>query len=395
MSQNYDVLIVGGGMVGSTLAVALSQSASLKIALVEAFPPAPLQETDPFELRVSALTKTSEALLKRLNIWPFLQAQRLSEFTGMHVWETQSSHVHFDAAEIGEASLGHIVENRNLQLAATQACAQQSNIELFNKQKPVTLNEQTLTLENGLELTADLIIAADGANSQLRQWKDISFDGWDYQQSGIVCTVTTEKPHQHTAWQRFLAEGPLAFLPLADPHQCSIVWTNSTEEAELLCKLDDDAFKDILAKQFEHTLGEIVSVSERASFPLKLRHSDHYVEPGFALVGDAAHTIHPLAGQGVNIGLLDAITLANTVKEAHSQSRNIGSLHTLQKYQRKRKADNLLVQFTMDGIKRLFNHSLAPIQAIRRFGLQTVNKTPLLKLFFMKSAAGNRLNDLN
>jgi len=187
-----------------------------------------------------------------------------------------------------------------------------------------------------------------------------------------------------------LHEGPLAFLPLANLHQCSIVWSNSTEEADLLCQLDDEQFKLTLAKAFNYRLGEITTVSVRASFPLALRHAHHYVETGLALVGDAAHTIHPLAGQGVNIGLLDAATLAEVILDAHDKGRNIGSLHTLKKYQRRRQADNIAIQMTMDAFKRIFGSELAPIKWLRRFGLQTVDQSSLLKKLFMQQASGHR-----
>lgn len=388
MSQHYDVIIVGGGMVGATLAVALSEQASMKIALIEAHPATAL--TDKPELRVSALTHASETLLKNLAIWPLLQADRISPFSDMEVWETPSSLLHFDSADIGEAILGNIVENKNIQLASLERCQQQTNIDFLCPAMPESLTEKTLTLDDGRQLSADLIVAADGAHSQLRDWKDIQIHGWDYQQSAVVCYVTTEKPHQKTAWQRFLPEGPLAFLPLKNQHQCSIVWSNSTEEAELLNKLDDDTFKSTLEKVFQHTLGDIVDVSKRATFPLKLRHADHYVEPGFALVGDAAHTIHPLAGQGVNIGFLDAATLAEIVISAHQQGRDIGSLHTLKKYQRRRKGDNITMQLVMDAFKRVFGSDLEPIRWARRLGLKTVNQSALLKNLFMQQASGHR-----
>jgi len=392
MTQHYDVIIVGGGMVGSTLAVALSQQASLKIALVEANPLPQAIENNEYELRVSALSSASESLLKNLAIWPHIQTDRITAYTDMHVWETPSSQVHFDCADIGEPLLGHIVENRNIQQAALQRCQQISNISLIYPAKPTELVDQQLTLDNGQTLNADLIVAAEGANSPLRQWKNIEFKGWDYQQSAIVCTVTTEKPHRNTAWQRFLPEGPLAFLPLADPHQCSIVWTNSTEEAELLSELGDERFKSLLARQFNAELGDIVAISARAQFPLKRRHAEHYVESGFALVGDAAHTIHPLAGQGVNIGLLDAASLAEIVIDAHQKGRDIGSLHTLAKYQRRRKGDNLMMQLAMDGFKHLFTSDIEPVKQLRRFGLTSVNKTAWLKNLFMHNASGYRFS---
>ncbi|MFT7414849.1 MAG: 2-octaprenylphenol hydroxylase [Methylophagaceae bacterium] len=390
MSSHYDVIIVGGGMVGATLAVALTEPSNIKVALIEAHQAAPIAESDKPELRVTALTRASEMLLKNLNIWPQLIANRISPFTDMKVWETAASALHFDSADIGEPLLGHIVENRHLQQACLARCSQIANIDFLCPTRPASRTANTVVLEDGRVLTADLIVAADGAQSPLREWAGIASRGWDYQQTAVVCTVTTEQAHNKTARQRFLAEGPLAFLPLADPHQCSIVWSNSTEEAELLCQLDDDRFKQILGKAFQSALGDITNVSQRASFPLKLRHANHYVELGFALVGDAAHTIHPLAGQGVNIGLLDVVTLAEIVKEAHRKGRNIGSLHTLNKYQRRRKADNLSMQLTMDAFKRVFGSELPPIRWVRRLGLQTVNKQDLLKNLFMRQASGYR-----
>ena len=390
MSQHYDVIIVGGGMVGATLATALSQQASLNIALIEAYPPQAMTADDVPDLRVSALTRASTTWLNELAIWQQLIPSRISEFTDMKVWETPANIVHFDSADIGEARLGHIIENRHLQQAGLAQCEQAQNITFLCPAKPISRTDNSLILEDGRHLTANLIIAADGANSPLREWANIKVQGWDYDQTAIVCTVTTEQPHNKTARQHFLPEGPLAFLPLAHSNQCSIVWSNSTEEAELLNQLDDDDFKLALAKAFNHQLGEVVDISQRASFPLKLRHADHYVETGFALVGDAAHTIHPLAGQGVNIGLLDAKALADIVIEAHSKGRDIGSLHTLKKYQRRRKADNIAMQLTMDLFKRGFGSELAPIRWARRFGLRTVNKHNILKKLFMHQAAGYR-----
>jgi len=390
MNHEYDVIIVGGGMVGATLAAALSQQTSLNIALIEAYQPAALTEQDQPDLRVSAINRASETLFKNLGIWQNLMAKRISSFTDMHVWETSSSSLHFDSADIGEPWLGYIIENRHLQQAILMHCRQQTNIDFICPAKPTGRDGHQLTLDDGRILTAPLIVGADGAQSPLKEWAGIKTHGWDYKQSAVVCTVTTEKTHQQTAWQHFLSDGPLAFLPLADPHQCSIVWSTVPEEADLLCNLADDKFSSALGNAFENKLGHITHVSQRASFPLRLRHADHYVEDGFALVGDAAHTIHPLAGQGVNIGLLDAASLAEVVIAAHQQGRNIGNMHTLSKYQRRRKGDNVAMQLTMDAFKRVFGSELAPIRWARRFGLSTVNNSTLLKKLFIQQASGHR-----
>ena len=390
MNQHYDVIIVGAGMVGTTLAVALSTEQNLNIALIEPFELKTMTDSDPADIRVSAISQASEQLLKNLNIWSHLISSRLSPFTDMTVWETQASKIHFDSADVGEPHLGHLIENRHIQQASLSECRQKSNVTFLCPDKPVSKEGNALTLDSGKVVTADLIVAADGAQSPLRDWTGIESKGWDYEQHGLVCTVTTEQPHLQTARQRFLSEGPLAFLPLADPHQCSIVWTNSIKEAERLKQLTDDEFKDTLAEALEHQLGEITNVGPRASFPLKCRHASHYVEQGFALVGDAAHTIHPLAGQGVNIGFLDAATLAEIVINAQQKGRQIGSHHTLAKYQRQRKGDNLAIQLAMDAFKRVFGSDNPAVHIARQSGFKFVNNSELLKRCFMQQASGQR-----
>ena len=390
MKPQYDVIIVGAGMVGATLALALSQNTHLHIALIEAHPPAPLKSHDEPDLRVSAITRASEMMLRNLGIWQHLMVERISPFSDMEVWEERDSLLHFDCAEIGEPVLGHIIENRHLQQACLQCCQQQTNIDMLWPAKPAAMQGNRLQLDDGRELSARLIVSAEGAHSPLRSWAGIDTRGWAYDQSAVVCTVSTEKPHQHTAWQKFLPEGPLAFLPLADPHQCSIVWSQQTDTALELAQLEQSVFLERLGQAFDQRLGKISAVSERASFPLKLRHAETYIKPGFALVGDAAHTIHPLAGQGVNIGLLDAIALAEVVTDAAVAGRDIGSLHTLAKYQRRRKADNIAMQMSMDAFKRLFGCQFAPLRWARRFGLRQVNQSVVLKKLFMQQAAGYR-----
>ncbi|WP_438970794.1 UbiH/UbiF/VisC/COQ6 family ubiquinone biosynthesis hydroxylase [Methylophaga sp.] len=387
MNAQFDIAIVGGGMVGATLALALSKHADFRIALIEAHTPTQLNVDASYELRVSALTRSSESILQNLGVWQYLPEKRLSAFTDMKVWESADSEIHFNSADMGEPWLGHLLENRVLQQTCLDLCKKTANIDVISPASPLSYEPFRLELDNGQHINAKLIIAADGAHSALRQWAKIPFKGWSYQQKGLVCTVTTEHSHQHTAWQRFLTEGPLAFLPLADEHQSSIVWSLNTDSADRLMDLPETEFIEALNAAYEEKLGKVTAISERAAFPLQLQHAATYIQPGFALVGDAAHTIHPLAGQGVNIGLLDAATLSEVVINAAVHGRDIGSLHTLQKYQRQRRADNVLMQLSMDMFKRVFSNQIGPLRWLRKTGLKSVNQNAWLKNLFMHQAA--------
>jgi len=301
-NKQYDIVIVGGGMVGSALACALAPSQErkkIKIALIEGRKADTNWSADSFDMRVSAITRASQQLLEKLGVWESMCELRVSPYAEMIVWDaTGSGSIHFDCADIGEPNLGHIIENRVISHALMKQAEQFENIDLFCPASPKRLLLHTdraqLELEDGMVLESDLLVGADGGNSWIRQQAGIQVHTRTYNQQALVTTVKTEHYHQETAWQRFLPTGPLAFLPLTDGYS-SIVWSTTPEQANELLELDEATFKTTLAEAFEHKLGDITEVGPRASFPLKGQHAKHYVKPHLALVGDAAHTIHPLA----------------------------------------------------------------------------------------------------
>jgi len=239
-------------------------------------------------------------------------------------------------------------------------------------------------LEDGTKLSGHLLIAADGANSKVRHLAGISLSRNDYGQKGLVATVQTELSHQSTAWQRFQSSGPLALLPLFNGN-CSIVWTLPADKADYYLAMDESAFNGALEEAFGHHLGSMQVISKRAAFPLIGRHAEHYVQSRVALIGDAAHTIHPLAGQGVNLGIKDAIELSEVISNS---SRSVGSYKVLRQYERARKGDNMLTQKTMEGFKMLFSHHLPIVKTGRNLGLNWVNKLTPIKNGIIRKAMG-------
>jgi 2-polyprenylphenol 6-hydroxylase len=242
-------------------------------------------------------------------------------------------------------------------------------------------------LQNGQRLHAQLVVAADGRDSQIRQMADIATQGWDYDQHAIVATIKPEKFHQQTAWQRFMKTGPLAFLPI-DDGRCSIVWSTSPSHADKLMALDDAAFCQALTQASESVLGEIQGIGPRGVFPLRLEHAERYIGPGLALIGDAAHAMHPLAGQGVNLGLMDAMTLADVLVDARKAGRKIGSVANLRRYERARKGSNIAMLGAMDGFKRLFSNDVIPLKLLRNLGLNLADRSGFLKQQLVRRAMG-------
>jgi 2-octaprenylphenol hydroxylase len=389
-NNTYDLLIVGGGMVGSALACATAE-AGFKVCLLEMREPQREWPKDEVDLRVSALTRASQRVLENLGAWERMSQMRISPYNDMEVWdEGGSGRIHFNAAEIGEANLGHIVENRVTQLALWERMESLENIELRYPARVSQLLLDTnpgVILNDGTHLQAKLIAAADGRDSQIRQMAGIETKGWDYDQHAIVATIWPQQHHGYAARQRFMKTGPLAFLPI-DDGRCSIVWSTSPQEAEELMGMNDADFCQALTQASEQMLGKINAVGPRGAFPLRLGHAETYIRPGLALVGDAAHAIHPLAGQGVNLGFLDAATLAETVIDAKAKGRDIGSFATLRRYERARKGANMGMLGVMDAFKRTFSNEIPPLKWARNLGLTLADRSGPLKHLMVKRAMG-------
>jgi 2-octaprenylphenol hydroxylase len=395
-----DVAIVGGGMAGAALAAALCGQ-GLSIALIEARELRPPQlpaarDVDSFDPRVSALNPQSRALLTELGAWPAIAAYRSCAYRHMTVWDAEGTgQIDFDAAEVEQSALGHIVENRAVVAALLGQVLGAPEIAVLapRQLQGIERDEQLLTLQldRGEALRTRLLVAADGALSSVRRSLDFATREWDYGHHALVATVQTAEPHDDTAWQRFLPSGPLAFLPLpgeGERHLCSIVWSLEAALAPDIAALEDEAFCRALEQAFELRLGRVLAASRRLSFPLRQRHAVDYVQPRVALVGDAAHTIHPLAGQGINLGLKDVAVLAEEILAAHRRGRDPGRLEVLRRYQRRRKGENLLMMGAMDGFKFLFEQRNLPLRWLRNAGMSGVSRAGPLKQGMMRRAMG-------
>jgi Ubiquinone biosynthesis hydroxylase, UbiH/UbiF/VisC/COQ6 family len=388
MQVQYDVIIAGGGMVGATLACLLGQSGK-RVAVLEAHQPTLFFPDDPYDLRVSAISRASQRALLAAGAWEGIVARRAFPYEAMMVWDaTGTGEIRFDAADLGEPDLGHIVENRVIQLALLDALQAMDSVEVYcpDKLAEVSVDEQQVTaiLQSGEVLQAKLLVGADGAQSKVRQLAGIGMETQDYGQKGLVCVVQTELAHQFTAWQRFMPSGPLAFLPLADGF-CSIVWTLPADRADAMLRLSDNDFCRELAQALDFRLGDVTAVGERAAFSLRGRHAEPYIQERIALVGDAAHTIHPLAGQGVNLGIKDAGELAHQIRQAQG---DVGNVKVLRAYERARRGDNVLTQKAMEGFRLLFGNTLTPWKILRNSGLSIVNQMSFLKYEIAKRAMG-------
>jgi len=388
----FDILVVGGGIVGAALACACVGK-GWRIALVEARAPQRSWPSGEIDLRVSALNRASQRILERLGVWDRITRLGASPYREMQVWDAVGGgSIHFDSAELGEPDLGHIVENRVIRLALWERLERSEEVTLLC---PSTVNEIELAtaatfldLKDGRRIGARLLVGADGRDSWVRRRVGIASRGWLYDQQAIVANVQVGEWHRETAWQRFLSTGPLAFLPLRDG-RCSIVWSATEFRAQELLGLDEAEFRSALEAAIEGRLGPIGDIGPRAAFGLQLQHAEHYVKPRLALIGDAAHAVHPLAGQGVNLGFLDAAALAAALDEARHKRRDIGGLWALRRYERARRGDNLLMLATMDGFKRMFSNAVPPLAVLRSAGLSLVDRLGPIKHRFARHAIGS------
>lgn len=389
-----DVIISGGGLAGLPLALALDQ-AGLAVTVIDMLDPA--EDLDPaFDGRVSSIADASLRMLSELGVTQHIEAY-LQPINDIIVTDGRPGEaaaplfLHFDHREIGDAPLGAMIENRHLRLGLKAALGETTRVRLLAPDRIESFeadpSQVTVTLASGKSLAASLLVGADGRGSYVRERSGIGTFGWDYKQSGIVTTVEHALPHEGVAQEYFLPSGPFAVLPMTG-NRSSLVWTERTDLAAALMGLDDAGFAAECAKRFGPYLGEMKPVGPRWSYPLSLQLARDYVRPRVVLVADAAHGIHPLAGQGLNLGLRDVAALADVVADTHRLGLDIGSLVALERYQRWRRFDNVSLAIACDALNRLFSNDIGPLRLLRDAGLGLVNQIGPARRFFMRLAGG-------
>ncbi|MDG4867296.1 FAD-dependent oxidoreductase [Guyparkeria sp. 1SP6A2] len=390
------VVVVGGGMVGAAAALALARQ-DLDVVLVERDPPRSLSGSDAFDLRVSALAPASIALLDRIGAWTSIRSERVALYRRMRVFDAVGpGDLTFDAAEIGRPYLGYIVENRRVQLAIWEQLADCDNVVMLTGSQPSRLEQSTqaarLVLEDGREVSADVVIGADGQRSWVREAAGIGADTHDYTVAAQILSVETAYPQPDITWQRFTPDGPQAFLPLAGARG-SLVWYDRPEHVRARHALEPEALRVEAMKHFPPELGELESVAAQGWFPIRRLHAHRYGAERVILVGDAAHSIHPLAGQGANLGFADVAALDTVVAEEIGRGRRLGDERIARRYERMRRADNQLVQSLMDGFDWGYRRRDPLTVAARTAATQLVAGLPPLRRWMTRMAGGQRLGD--
>jgi len=400
-----DVIIGGGGMVGLSLAIALAKG-GLDVVVADPIPQSAATDVK-FDGRVCALSYASVRMFQALSVWDHLKndAQPINDIMVTDAklgGEPSPFSLQFDAAEAHADALGQIVENRHTRTALFKVASTLSNLRLIAPAALTNLTHQgagiVATLANGETIKASLAIAADGRESPMRELMGLKIISWSYAQWGIVATVAHEKPHNGVAYEHFLPAGPFAILPMTSApgddgrkriNRSSLVWTEKDTLAPVMMKLDGDAFDAEIARRFGGHLGTTKAAGPRWSYPLKFHLARSYVAPRFALAGDSAHGIHPIAGQGFNLGLKDAAALSEIVLDAARLGLDIGNLDTLKKYERWRRFDSLIMSFAMDGLNRVFSNDSTPLRALRDVGMGLVDAVGPARRFFMRHAGGD------
>ena len=383
--KKFDVIIVGGGMIGLSLVVELSRKMNLSVAIID---PNDCNPTinDSFHTRVSAITPSTQDFLSSINVWD--KIQRKKGFSATKVWDQNShGHLNFYAKDEGIEYLGYIVENDLIQSALFNAI-DQSKVSMINA-KLVGFTKTdigyTVNLENGESHSCKLLVGADGSQSKVRDLAEIQVTEHDYHQKAIIANIVSEKPLMNTTWQRFLSDSILAILPLSD-HQASIVWSCKEALANELEAKDKTIFNKMLSEASEYQFGVLELESSKKSFPLVSRTAKEYVRANLALIGDAAHNIHPLAGQGANLGFSDVIELSKQLVE--NNDKLLGDFHVLRKYARARRLDNEMMSKTMTGLDWIYKENNEPLRWLRGYGMNLIDETPILKSFFQRQALG-------
>lgn len=398
MKRTFHVVIAGAGVVGLTLATLLARSGQrdqIRLTIVDAAPRPDMTENKDIHLRVSAISIGTADILADADAWQFVMGQRAGPYSEMCVWDAGGSvegpeTVRFSAADFAVKQLGFIVENQLIQNALLKSLdALRETVDFATAIRSVNRSADRfrVDLSDGRSIDADLLIAADGGASFVRKQVGIQVDGWRYAQTAFVTHLQPEKCHQNTAWQRFLPGGPVALLPLADG-RVSVVWSTTPEEAAAALEMADGELASKLTQVTDHVLGRLSPAGPRGAFPLRAQHARQYVMAGLALVGDAAHSVHPLAGQGANLGIADAKCLADVITAALESNEVIGDFRVLRRYERARKGANKTMLHFTDGINRLFGAKSPPIAALRATGMRLFNRSGPLREHAVRVALG-------
>lgn len=386
-----DIVVLGGGIVGLTVANLLARNSDINLTLIDPQTPQLAWNNSEYDKRCSAIAASTRKVFESIGIWQDIINERVGIYNEMLIWDQDPQvQVHFTAAAISTDNLGHIVENRIVQKALYNKLSSKNNVDIVvGSANDLEQHPNFVRIHvSGRHIECKLVIGADGINSWLRNKVNIDALGWDYKHSSLVATIKSQLPHNNTARQRFMPDGPLAFLPLDDQYLSSIVWSSDPNKIKYLMQLEPQEFCKQLAAEFAFTLGDLELHGGRADFPLRMLHSNKYVSQRIALVGDAAHVIHPLAGQGLNLGVLDAAALADILQQAYLHQYDFGKLAILRKYERNRKSHNISMLALIEAVKQMFAINNKAFTKLRFNGMHCINNLNFVKNTMMHFAMG-------